>query len=622
MSRKFVTKTVKVLPVIIGLILYGCASGGKKKLEESKARVSEKASQQQSQVEEKSREVSEEEAKAAFKALSDRVDKLIAKAKEAGGETLGYLADDLFLKASAASINSDHLTARELFFNVLKIRPNDQYIKSRYAIELIRTGSLNDSLPILESVHKESKGKDSRIGLILAGVYSALGKDSSARKVYGQLLKSDPKDEDACIFLSKSYSKAKEYRKAIATLKKCEISDRKNPIYSYYMGKVYLGQGDLKKSFAFFKKALRIDKTFDQAAVAIGILHEEKGEWKTAAKVYRKQLDRSKKGTVNPLLLNRLVQSYFALEQFEEVIPYAEMLSDIEPDNLNVKVKLGILYTDVKKFDKAIRVFKEILKSVPEFEKSIEHLHTIEPSSDLYKDSSLQIAQMLSQMAFEKKTKEGHERFFSYLEKTLVKKYPAIVQMNVVKSNHLESLGQIDKAIDVLAAIQDHADFGMSQKYYLASLFEKSRDFKKAENIMWGILKEDSQNAHAWNFLGYSLLERGVEMGRAFEYISKAVKLSPEDGYIRDSLGWYHYKVGNFKQALIELRKASKLVSDDAVILKHIAIVYKNMKNFKLAKKFYFKALEHTKIDDERKAIFKEINILDESRTPASQKKK
>jgi len=55
----------------------------------------------------------------------------------------------------------------------------------------------------------------------------------------------------------------------------------------------------------------------------------------------------------------------FFKERYAEVIPYAEKLIDLEPENLNLKVKLGVLYTDAKKYYEAISVFKDLLSLAP-----------------------------------------------------------------------------------------------------------------------------------------------------------------------------------------------------------------------------------------------------------------
>ena len=52
--------------------------------------------------------------------------------------------------------------------------------------------------------------------------------------------------------------------------------------------------------------------------------------------------------------------------------------------------------------------------------------------------------------------------------------------------------------------------------------------------------------------------------------IERAVALKPDDGYIVDSLGWAHFKLGNIKQAVLFLERAVELRPDDPILNDHL----------------------------------------------------
>ena len=52
--------------------------------------------------------------------------------------------------------------------------------------------------------------------------------------------------------------------------------------------------------------------------------------------------------------------------------------------------------------------------------------------------------------------------------------------------------------------------------------------------------------------------------------IEKAVALKPDDGYIVDSLGWAHYKLGNYAEAVRFLERAVELKPQDPVLNDHL----------------------------------------------------
>lgn len=82
--------------------------------------------------------------------------------------------------------------------------------------------------------------------------------------------------------------------------------------------------------------------------------------------------------------------------------------------------------------------------------------------------------------------------------------------------------------------------------------------------------------ANTLNFLGYMWLEQGARLDKAGEFIAKANELLPNQAAYIDSLGWFHFKKGNFPGALKELQRAEALLQplspEDAEILEHLGL--------------------------------------------------
>ena len=77
------------------------------------------------------------------------------------------------------------------------------------------------------------------------------------------------------------------------------------------------------------------------------------------------------------------------------------------------------------------------------------------------------------------------------------------------------------------------------------------------------------------NYLGYSWIDRGENLDRGLKMIEKAVELRPDDGYIVDSLGWAHYRMGDYAGA-VEYHVAAA-VSIAAVALLTLALQSKGI---------------------------------------------
>jgi tetratricopeptide (TPR) repeat protein len=575
----------------------------------------------------------------ALELASKRLEKMVLEAKKQGPESVQYLATNLFLKGNSALMEGDYVTGEVLFSHLVNLT-DDSFVHKKYAVALIRLGEMEKSQTILESLYKRDSGEDESVALILAGVYAGLEQGKKAQKVYKEILARNPKQEDACIFLGKSYALEKKWKLAETHLLGCQKNHPTSGIFSYYLGKMSVERGDLKSAVKYFEESHQRDPSASQTTAALGIIYEQWEKPDKAISIYKRHL---KLRPNDASILGRIVQALFIKEKFDEVIPYAERLVDLDPEDLNIKVRLGILYTDAKQFDKAISIFKELLEHAPQsdkilyylgaihqelqkYETAIEYFARIPTSSGLYQDSSFQMATMLSALAQIEFSQTGRrsgkgDEFVQFTQKKINEVQDLKVELSVLLASYHESIEEDESAVNVLKNVSSDKNFSLQHQYYLAGLFEKINDYDSSTNIVMDIIEKDPKNAHAWNFLGYSMLERGVAPDEALPYIKKALKLSPDDGYIRDSLGWYYFKIGKKKEALIELNHAFKKVPDDVVIAKHLAIIHKEMQNFAQAKRYLKHALDNARLMSEKREISSVLELLEKDRLPASTSK-
>jgi tetratricopeptide (TPR) repeat protein len=545
-----------------------------------------------------------------------------------------YFATDLFLKANMALLDGDFETAVFLFKYVTTLAPEDEFVLKKYAISLIRLGQLEEAKLVLEKIF--AKSSQTRVGMILAGLYTGLDQQDKAEKIYVGLLKKDPSNEDACIFLANAYVLRKSYNRAERQLVSCANRDKNNGIYEFYLGKLFHDQQKISQAISYFKKAYFKGPQLSQVVNALGGIYEDQGQHELALDLYQLHL---KKFPKDEVVLKRIVQLLFEKEMYTEVISYAEQLSDLGPDDTSLKVKLGVLYTDAKQYQNAISVFKELLALAPSSDKllyylgaiyqelkdypeAIDYFNQIPVTSGLYADSSIQMANMLSTLAQEEfykdKGKKWEKLFITRVDQMFSQIKELKVEFAVIKAGFYEATGQFPLAADSLVAVRGEESFKLQHKYYLANLYERSKRFNESTNIILEIISLEPKNAHAWNFLGYAMLERGEELEKAYEYIQKALSLNPDDGYIRDSLGWYYFKKGEIHKAQSELQFALQKVPDDIEILKHLAIVYTKLKKNNQARDLLETALKYARYPNDRHSIMSSIQDLEAGRLPAS----
>jgi len=143
----------------------------------------------------------------------------------------------------------------------------------------------------------------------------------------------------------------------------------------------------------------------------------------------------------------------------------------------------------------------------------------------------------------------------------------------------LRSKKRFGEAVDAYdEAIQRFAAAGMSERWALfysrGIALERSGQWKRAEADLLHALELKTDQPLVLNYLGYSWIDRGENLQRGLKMIEKAVELRPEDGYIVDSLGWAHYRLGEYASAVQYLEKAIELVPEDPTINDHLGDAY------------------------------------------------
>ena len=113
------------------------------------------------------------------------------------------------------------------------------------------------------------------------------------------------------------------------------------------------------------------------------------------------------------------------------------------------------------------------------------------------------------------------------------------------------------------------------QAFYARGIaLERIKQYERADKDFRKAISLNDQDAGLLNYLGYSLIERGVNVQEGRALIEKAYKLRPGDGYIADSLGWAMFLMGETEGAVKNLEKAVESTPADPTINEHLGDAY------------------------------------------------
>ena len=103
---------------------------------------------------------------------------------------------------------------------------------------------------------------------------------------------------------------------------------------------------------------------------------------------------------------------------------------------------------------------------------------------------------------------------------------------------------------------------------------EKLGRWEEAEADLQAALKLRPDEPDLLNYLGYSWIDRGVRLKEAMAMVEKAVAANPQSGAMVDSLGWAHYRLGDYKAAVDKLEQAVELEAGDPEVNDHLGDAY------------------------------------------------
>jgi Flp pilus assembly protein TadD len=146
------------------------------------------------------------------------------------------------------------------------------------------------------------------------------------------------------------------------------------------------------------------------------------------------------------------------------------------------------------------------------------------------------------------------------------------MQLSIAEAGLLREAKQVQAAYALLdALLASHPD-QPELLYETALLAEKLGRLDVLESRLRRLIELRPDSAQAYNALGYSYAERNLRLNEARELIEKALKLSPDDYFILDSMGWVLYRQGDPAGALVYLERAMSK-RDDPEVAAHLGEV-------------------------------------------------
>lgn len=233
----------------------------------------------------------------------------------------------------------------------------------------------------------------------------------------------------------------------------------------------------------------------------------------------------------------------------------------------------GIYYAIALQLDPDLQaarsLWAETLDHAGRESESISMLKAIPEDSPYYTSARGQLARAL--------TREHNDREALQLVYTTLEGAPER-DLKIQMGDLLRALGRDGEAVRVYGEVirEDETAGQNDWRLYYArgATLERLGQWPRAEADLEKALQLNPDSPEVLNYLGYSWVDRGVNLERGLDLIRKALTLRPDSGAITDSLGWAHYQLGDYDTAVGYLERAAELEPGLAEINDHLGDAY------------------------------------------------
>lgn len=479
-----------------------------------------------------------------------------------------------YLAAVVAGSERDTIAAATFFREALRFDPRNKDLIERAFVATMSNGNMQDAFRLAERLI--ARDPNNGLAHLALGVKALkAGQFAAARAHFARGAGQQP-DLTATLLTGWSYAGVGEIKKAMESIDK--LHDENFEVFRDYH-KALIAQigGDTPAATTWFKAAYAADKNTLRLVDAYARFMSRQGDRDEAIRAYE---------AFDQILPDHPIVRA-ALADLKAAKTLAPIVRTVEQGSAEVLYGLGAaggrqgddlagliylrlsLYLDPQN-SLAILTLGDICERIKQYEQAIDIYQSVPESDPLRLTADIEIGQVLENLG---RTDEAMKHL-----QNLVDEHPK-------DEEALSALGNLQRAHQHYAKSAETYTRAIEQStkpekanwplYYFRGIsYEREKNWPSAEADFKHALDLFPDQPLVLNYLGYSWVDKGLNLDEALPMLQRAVELRPTDGYIVDSLGWADYRLGHYDEAVRELERAIDLKPADPVINDHLGDAY------------------------------------------------
>lgn len=468
--------------------------------------------------------------------------------------------DDHLLLGQLYTLKHDSAAAKAQFEAANRIDPESEDVALNLARLYGEQGDMKKAVNVIERIPEGQRSP--KINLALGAAYDQLKEPKLAILAYQAALEGQPDNMDAQRGLAEDLLSTNQPDAALKIYQGITTQDPEDAHSFVRVAELERTQGHLDKAKTALAHARDIDPNSVEVQYNEALIDEAEGDLTQAASI-----------------LNQLAQSTLHTD--------GKYSADEKNNHAIFLDRLATVYRDQNKTDQAIAAYKDMIALG-----GVDAERGYQGEVDTYRDAKmlpqatiaaqqavkalpknvdLQLT-LAGQLADTGKVKEGLALAKAQLNGSDQDRivWLTLAQINTRLHKWKDAAANIDQAEKLSNSNQEKALI----HFLRGALQERQKHIDAAEREFRQALVLDPNNALALNYLGYMLADHNLKLNEALQLVQRAVKLDPENGAYLDSLGWVHYKLGQYGMAEQVLQKAITLIPTDPTVHDHLGEVY------------------------------------------------
>jgi len=485
-------------------------------------------------------------------------------------------ASGSYLAARHAGGQRDAAAAAAYYRAALRGDPRNNELLGRAFLAVLANGEVEEAVKLAERVLQVDK--TDRIARLVVGVRAIKQKQYPvARRELAQSIRGPITDLAATLLSAWTQASPTEAKLATDSIDKLAGADWYAIFKDLHSALILDVAGQKKEAAKRFERSYKLDPTALRVAQSYGSFLSRQGNNAEALKVFAtfdealprhplivEATNEVKAGKKLAIMVDTpqagAAEALYGLGAAlgrrggEDLgLIYLQLALYLAPSHPLALLSLGDLYEAMKKPELANKTYERVPLNSP-----------------LQRNAQIQLALNLD-------TLEQTDEAKASLEKLIVAN-PGDVEAIMALGNVLRGRKQFAECADVyskgVATITKSEKSNWVIYYFRGICFERSKQWAKAEADLKKSLDLFSEQPHVLNYLGYSWIDQGINLDDGMRMIKRAVEQRADDGYIVDSLGWAHYRLGNMEEAVKQLERAVELKPEDPTINDHLGDAY------------------------------------------------